>query len=532
MKLKVTAGMALALMAATCLAGTNAAAQTAPKTPAQLNRDSIAPVFGNYTDQVLFGDIWVRPGLSPRDRSMVVISALATMGRLPQFETHLGRALDNGVTPTEVSGLLTQLGLYAGWPAAVSALDIAVKVFAARGIDTAKIRADYAKAVQLPPLSDADARAKAAADTIAPVAPKLAEVVSKVVTNDLWRRPELTPRDRSLVTIASLAADGSLGELPDQLRLGVRNGLTRVQIGEAFTQLAFYAGLPKALAAVDVARPVMAALPAAPTMTVFRAGVPTPKADDHFMGLLTNFGAMALPGSQGLRSSIVMFEPKTRSRWHSHEQGQLLIVTEGTGWVQAEGGTVHEVKTGDVIWTPPGVSHWHGATATTRMAHDAVSTSPGVTWKEHVTDAEFHGPRPGERPLAGDPLQVYHDGQGKSEAATNMTGPARLTPVEIKGAPLHSSVVSLQRGSRTAWHSHPHGQLMVVTKGKGWVQAEGGPVQLVTAGDVIWTPAGLMHWHGATKKSPLVYTTSSDTVGNLPTAWGKPVTDAEYNGPE
>lgn len=529
MTFKRNTGVVLALVAATCLTGTSALAQ---KTPAQLNRDAMAPVFGGYTDNVLFGEVWVGPHLSPRDRSMVVISALATTGRLAQYETHLGRALTNGLTPTEVSGLLTHLALYSGWPNAVSALDVTVKVFEARGIDTAKIRADYAKAVQLPPLADLDARNKAAADRVAPIAPKLAEVMTKVVNGDLWRRPELTPRDRSLVTIATLVADGSLGELPDQLRLGVRNGLTPDQIGQAFTQLAFYVGLPKALAAVEVARPVMAALPAPAKMTTFRAGAPAPKADDHFMGLLTNFGPIALPGAHGLRSSNVMFEPGTRSRWHSHELGQLLIVIDGKGWVQAQGGAVHEVTTGDVIWTPPGVPHWHAGTATTRMTHNAVSVSTGVTWKEHVTDAEYHGPVAGARPVAGDLLQITRDGVGKSEPAKNMTGPGALYAVDIKGAPLHSAVVSLPRGSRTSWHSHPNGQQMVITKGKGWVQAEGGPVQQVSVGDVIWTPAGMMHWHGATKKSALVYTTASDTVGDPQTQWGKPVTAAEYNGPE
>ncbi len=534
MKFKGKAGMALALMAATCLVIPAVQAQPAPapvtKSPAQLNRDAMAPVFGGYTDNVLFGDIWIRPGFSPRDRSLVVITALATMGRLVQYETHLGRALDNGLKPIEVSGMLTHLALYSGWPNAVSALDVTVKVFNARGIDTAAIRADYARAVQLPPLADLDARQKDAAARIALVAPKLAEVVDKVVYGDLWRRPELTPRDRSLVTIASLVADSSLRELPDHLRLGLRNGLTRAEIGEAFTQLSFYAGLSKALAAVDVAGPVFAALPAPAAMTISRAGAPAPKADDHFMGLLTNYGAIALPGSKALRSSLVTFEPKSRSRWHSHALGQLLVVTDGKGWVQAQGGAVHEVKTGDVIWTPPGVAHWHGATATTRMTHAAESVSTGVTWKEHVTDAEFHGPG---RPVPGDPVIITNDSGKPAQAAHNMTGgTGGLIPTGIKGAPLHSSVVTINRGTRTFWHTHAHGQLMIVTRGKGWVQAEGGPVQQMNIGDVIWTPAGLSHWHGASKKSGITYTTAADDLGDTPTSWGQPVTDAQYNGPE
>ena len=65
----------------------------------------------------------------------------------------------------------------------------------------------------------------------------------------------------------------------------------------------------------------------------------------------------------------VTFEPGARTAWHTHPLGQTLIVTAGTGWVQQEGGEKQEIRLGDVIWTPPGVKHWHGATATDRLTH-------------------------------------------------------------------------------------------------------------------------------------------------------------------
>lgn len=72
-----------------------------------------------------------------------------------------------------------------------------------------------------------------------------------------------------------------------------------------------------------------------------------------------------LPQTGGL----VTFAPGARSAWHTHPGGQILIVASGTGWVQEEGGAKREIKPGDVIWTPPGMKHWHGATATTSMSH-------------------------------------------------------------------------------------------------------------------------------------------------------------------
>jgi quercetin dioxygenase-like cupin family protein len=88
----------------------------------------------------------------------------------------------------------------------------------------------------------------------------------------------------------------------------------------------------------------------------------------------------------------VTFEPGARSAWHTHPAGQILIVTSGTGWVQEEGGVKREIKPGDVIWTPPGVKHWHGATAANTMSHIAITNvvdGKNVTWMEKVSDEQY-----------------------------------------------------------------------------------------------------------------------------------------------
>jgi quercetin dioxygenase-like cupin family protein len=89
---------------------------------------------------------------------------------------------------------------------------------------------------------------------------------------------------------------------------------------------------------------------------------------------------------------LVAFEPGSRSAWHTHPGGQYLIVTSGTGWVQEEGGPKREIKPGDVIWTPPGVKHWHGATETNAMSHIAITNmagGKGVMWLDKVTDEQY-----------------------------------------------------------------------------------------------------------------------------------------------
>ena len=93
--------------------------------------------------------------------------------------------------------------------------------------------------------------------------------------------------------------------------------------------------------------------------------------------------------------ALVTFLPGARSAWHTLPAGQTLIVTSGTGWVQEEGGKKHEIKPGDVIWCPPSVKHWHGATSSTSMSHIALSNvrdSKNVSWMEKVSDKQYNAP--------------------------------------------------------------------------------------------------------------------------------------------
>jgi len=90
----------------------------------------IAPALGEYTDKVLFGDLWKRTGLAPRDRSLVTVATLVALYRTNELPFHLAKALENGVTRDELIEVITHLAFYAGWPAANTAVTIARKVFA------------------------------------------------------------------------------------------------------------------------------------------------------------------------------------------------------------------------------------------------------------------------------------------------------------------------------------------------------------------------------------------------------------------
>ncbi len=217
--------------------------------PSGALQQKIAPGLATLTDDVLFGDVWTRPELSPRDRSLVTISVLIATGKPAQLAGHLGRALDNGVQPSEASGLLAHLAIYCGWPSAVSALEVYDQVYTARKVDTAALRTVGSR---LPAPASDPARARAVNDDIATIAPKLVQLTNEVVFDDLWRRSDLTPRDRNLVTIVALAGMGDDDQLDSYLRRGIEGGLTRAQIAEALTHLAFYAGWGKAIKAMKV----------------------------------------------------------------------------------------------------------------------------------------------------------------------------------------------------------------------------------------------------------------------------------------
>ena len=88
----------------------------------------------------------------------------------------------------------------------------------------------------------------------------------------------------------------------------------------------------------------------------------------------------------------VTFAPGARTAWHTHPLGQTLIVAAGTGWVQPWGGRVEEMREGDVVWIPPGLKHWHGATPTSAMTHIAVQEEldgTAVVWMEQVSDEQY-----------------------------------------------------------------------------------------------------------------------------------------------
>ena len=131
-------------------------------------------------------------------------------------------------------------------------------------------------------------------------------------------------------------------------------------------------------------------------MDIIRAGSqPSAKGPaDYFTGTVRVDPLFQAPAPPRVSGAAVTFEPGARTAWHTHPLGQTLIVIAGPGRVQRLGGAIEEIRPGDVVWFPPGETHWHGAAPTTAMTHIAVQEAldgKNVEWLEQVSDAKYEG---------------------------------------------------------------------------------------------------------------------------------------------
>jgi 4-carboxymuconolactone decarboxylase len=216
---------------------------------------AVAPALDHYTRDRLLGEVWRRPGLSVRDRGLITVAALIARNQSIEMPFYFNLALDDELKPSELSETITHLAFYTGWPNAVAAVAAAEDVFAAR-----KISADQLPAVtpQLLPLDEAAEtdRATRVNQQFGATFPGVVQYTRDLLFRDLWLRPGLAPRDRSLVTVSALVATGQVAQIPYHLNRAMDNGLTQQQAAEVLTHLAFYTGWPNVFSAMPVAKDV------------------------------------------------------------------------------------------------------------------------------------------------------------------------------------------------------------------------------------------------------------------------------------
>lgn len=261
MKLRKAGLACLTLLLAACATpDRSTTGSRLPAVPSLEDMGAVSPALAHNTESTLLGEVWKRPGLSPRDRSLVTLAVLISKQQTIEMAYHFNLALDNGVKPAEISEVINHLAFYTGWGNATATILIAKDVFAQRGIT----------ADQLPPVSPAllpidhaseTVRTAFVDKTVGPVSPGVVHYTSAALFHDLWLRPGLAPRDRSLITVSALIATGQVAQLGAHLNRAMDNGLTQVETSEMLTQLAFYAGWPNVFTAVPVINEVFVSRP-------------------------------------------------------------------------------------------------------------------------------------------------------------------------------------------------------------------------------------------------------------------------------
>jgi 4-carboxymuconolactone decarboxylase len=217
---------------------------------------SVSPALGRYEKEDIVEGLWARQQLSIRDRSVVTVAILVARSQTADLPHYMNLALDNGVTPKELSEIITHLAFYAGWTNAMSAVAVTENIFAERNIGADQLP-DASPALMPLNQEGEAARQKAVQGLLGDASPGLANFTTDPLFKDVWLRPDLSPRDRSLVTITSLMANGQVAQLAGHLNRALDNGLTPEQAGEVVTQIAFYAGWPNAFSAGPVVAEVL-----------------------------------------------------------------------------------------------------------------------------------------------------------------------------------------------------------------------------------------------------------------------------------
>jgi 4-carboxymuconolactone decarboxylase len=217
---------------------------------------AVAPALEAYSQKFVIGDLWKRPGLSPRDRGIVTLAALIARNQTVELPDYLARALDNGVKPAEISEIITHLAFYTGWANAMNAIPAAREIFRSRNIGADQLPPESGPQLPLDEAAEKQ-RATRVGEQFGQITPSLVQYTTDVQFRDHWLRPGLAPRDRSLVTVSALIATGQVAQITYHLNRAMDNGLTREEAGEVLGHLAFYAGWPNAFSAAPVVKDVV-----------------------------------------------------------------------------------------------------------------------------------------------------------------------------------------------------------------------------------------------------------------------------------
>lgn len=329
------------------------------------------------------------------------------MGNLPKLEKALNAGLDAGLTINEIKEILIHSYAYVGFPRSLNGINNFNNV-----VDTRKakgIQDEVGKeATPVPDNFDRTAYGYKVRNSLvgrdiskrtsgyAAFVPTIDLFLVEHLFADIFYRDILNPQERELVTISMLAAmTGTEPQLKGHLGIAMRMGFSNEQFDDYISILDSQVSQDSAARARNVLNNVLGVnsdtMQKEPVIVSKKKDAVTLPAD-HFTGNATLESLFSSEMPDKYRGGTVNFAAGARTAWHTHPLGQTLIVISGRGFVQSEGDTAQEIVTGDVVWIPANVRHWHGAAPDSPMSHVALSTpldGSTVKWLEQVSDKDY-----------------------------------------------------------------------------------------------------------------------------------------------
>ena len=351
------------------------------------------PEMINILQKYIFGEIFTIGNLDNKTREMITVTSLTVQQTLPQLKAHINALLNTGATPLEVREIIYQCAPFIGFPKTLNAIEIMNQVFIEKGINLPlenaattdeKNRYHLGKNIQKPIYGDEIEQA------LNSVPNEMGKDVSKLLTEvcfgDFYTRKGLDIKTRELLVIAILTTTGNTDTLKKHIQGNLKVGNSKETIAATMIQCMPYTGFPNAIKALKILQEENEEL-AQP----FEKGEINPY-NKFFTG--TTHLNMLVEKDEIWNSSIgnVTFDKGSRTNWHKHSGGQILLVTAGEGRYQEKGKPIQILKQGDVVKIPINVVHWHGAAPNSDFAHISIETNiPNNqnTWLEPVKDCEY-----------------------------------------------------------------------------------------------------------------------------------------------
>ncbi len=367
------------------------------------------------------------PSLSANQQSIVLISSHTARGDLERLTHALNVGLDSGLTINEIKEVMLQLYAYAGFPRSLGGINTLMAVLEdreARGIR------DEVGALAAPQVSNERKyeKGKQVLGTLtgrpqnrprsgySAFFPTIELFLKEHLFADIFGRGVLSYQDREITTVAALISMGGVEPFArSHMRLALNVGVTESQLEQLLSLIESNVGEAEAKSGQDLLSQVLASqrdteaggiggeesdnretrIRSSAGNQIANAIFPKGQriTNDHFTGSVWVEMLVTEEEVFGSRIGNVTFEPGARTNWHSHPGGQILLVTNGAGYYQEQGGPIQLLRRGDVVEIGPDVVHWHGATPSGEFTHVAVVTNSlegNTVWLQRVTDEEYN----------------------------------------------------------------------------------------------------------------------------------------------